>query len=248
VIAWARRTVAFARFCLAEYVRSGRILVEAVAVVAVVWLIFWPHGSRTGLNVVQFFSLGGVSTLALAGYTSAAFATIGNRAEGYVVLVRPLGRAGYLTGLYLASLAVVLASYVALTLLAIVVNLAPPLPATLGVLDWLLGSLPLLLDATAVVGFAFLLTPLVLPIGPRLALLAFLALGLSIDLRLGPAIAVVQAALAAVLLPVALGYSLAFSRAYAAGWPAIIVAQCLLAGLLFAVALVASRRRDLILG
>ncbi len=220
---------------------------ETVAVVAAVWLIFWPHGTRTGLNVEQFFSLGGLVALALSGYTAAAFATLGNRAAGYVVLARPLGRSGYLVGLYLASLAVAVSSYVTLTVLAVVVNLAPPLPATLSVADWLLGSLPLLLDAAAIAAFAYLLTPLVLPLGARTSILAVLALGLSPDLGLGVLLDVVHTALAAMLLPATLGYTLAVSRAYGEGWPLVSGAQTVLAGIVLAAALLAFRRRDLIL-
>ncbi len=245
--AWVRRTLAFARFCLAEYLRSGRILVEVVAVVAAVWLIFWPHGTRTGLNVEQFFGLGGLVALALSGYTAVAFATLGNRAAGYVVLARPLGRSGYFVGLYMASLIVATSSYVALTVLAVVVNLAPPLPATLGVGQWILGSLPLLLDAAAVAGFAYLLTPLVQPLPPRIAILAVLAIGLSPDLGLGVVVDVVHTAIAVVLLPATLGYTLAATRDYGGDWALVIAVQAVLASVVFAAALLAFRRRDLIL-
>ena len=46
MIAWIRRVIAFTRFTIQEYSRSGRIMIEFIAVMVALWLFFWPRGAE----------------------------------------------------------------------------------------------------------------------------------------------------------------------------------------------------------
>ncbi len=90
---------------LTEYIRSGRILVELTLAVAF-WGLFFQN-PRGFVTLNQVFQLSGIFTLLLTLYTTSAMLSLADRPQGYIVLTRPLGRRGYLLGLYIASVLVV---------------------------------------------------------------------------------------------------------------------------------------------
>ena len=247
-----RRALAFADFTLREYVRSGRIVVEAVAVLAAVWLLFWPRGSQ-GLEPGQFFVLGGLFLFILSAYTTLVMMRLGNRPEGYVLLVRPLGRTGYLLGLYLTAIAIVGVAYLALSGLAMAVQAGAGQPLRLDFATWALGSLPLLLDAALVAAFFTLLSALVLPADARLLVLALLVLAFSADLTGGlpsaplTALRPLQSLLSLPLLPATAGFALATAPVYDTVALRIIAGQAFLLVVVVGVAVWAFARRDIVL-
>jgi len=250
--AWSRGTMAFAGFTLQEYLRSGRIAVEGVAVLAAVWLLFWPR-SASGLDGRLFFSLGGLFLLALGAYTAMAIMRLGNRPQGYVLLARRLGRSGYLLGLYLASIIVVLATYLSLSLVVALIYALYRLPLNLTLAGWWLGTVPLVLDMALAAAFMTLLSPLVMSAAPRLTILALFVVALSTDLTkmaalpianvLGP----LQMLLGLPLLPVMGGFALAVQQTYGPGALGIIAGQVVVGWALLTAAVYAFERRDLIL-
>ena len=252
---WPRRTLAFTRFTLQEYVRSFRILAELCAVVAVVWLFFWPRGTK-GLDGDQFFGLGGLCILALTAYTTFAVVSLGKRPQGYVVLARRLGRRGYVLGLYLAALTVITVMYLLLTALVLLANVLNSQSFNLSPGEWLLGSLPLLLNVALLAAFVTLLTPLVITAAPRLLILGGLVVALSRgrDVELigqlpgGAVWQALQMALSVPLLPALSGFALALQRGYDLAALGILLSQVALTAALLASALLIFDRRDLLLG
>lgn len=245
------RTLRFAAFTLVEYARSGRILVEIAATVVVYYIFFrrWT----TPMPPEYFFSTAGLFTLALTFYTASSVLSLGDRPQGYLVLARRLGRAGYLVGLYLATLAVVGALYGATSLGVAILN---PV-AGLNVTGWLLGTAPLLLNVALLSALLLLLAPMVLSTGWRLAILAFVALAFSGNLIGGPTMATLPPALATALdvvrtvfstplLPAFTGFALAVSRDYSGINAVIPLAQLSLTLGLLTLAVYAFSRHELI--
>src|ERR687886_1061256 len=115
-----RRILIFTRLALTEYARSGRILIELTAGIAF-WGIFFQN-SAVLLSLQQVFQLSGIFTILLTLYTTSSMLNLGDRAQGYIVLSRPLGRRGYLLGLYIAAVLVVWLTYVLILGLTILVN------------------------------------------------------------------------------------------------------------------------------
>jgi hypothetical protein len=252
MIAWVRRTLWFAWFSLQEYARSGRIVVELAATVVAVWLFFYPR-DLGGLAPQQFFSLGGLFIFALTAYTTVALMNLGNRPQGFVLVARPLGRKGYLFGLYAAVLAIATAMYLLLSVLAIGLNTLQGQPVYFTLIVWLAGSLPLLLDVALIAAFVTLVSSLVLSSMPRLALLALLTLAVSTDL-LGPTaspladlLRPVQALLGLPLLPALSGFALAVQQTYNQNAIAILLGQVAVTLVLLALSTYAFSRRDLVL-
>jgi hypothetical protein len=246
---WLRRSGVFARFTVREYVRSGRILVELLAMPIATWLFFWPNGAVRGLDPIWFFSMASVFMLLLSAYTAFAFMRLGNRPQGYVVLSRDLGRGGYLIGLYVANLAVIVVIYLLFSLLVYLIwitRLPRISPGT-----WLLGSIPLLLNAAIVAALITLIAPLVLPNQPRLLILGLIVLSLGGNVfrafvnsaTLRP----LQALLAVPLLPILGGFELAAERTYTAAALITLAGQVLSILVLLGAALLAFERRELIL-
>jgi hypothetical protein len=245
------RTLRFAAFTLVEYARSGRILVEIAATVAVYYIFFrrWT----TPMPPEYFFSTAGLFTLALTFYTASTVLGLGDRPQGYLVLARRLGRAGYLLGLYLATLAIVSALYGAVCLGVALLN---PV-ANLDLAGWALGTLPLLLNVALLSALLVLLAPMVLSTGWRLTILAFVALAFSGNLIGGPTLATMPATLATALdvlrtifstplLPAFTGFALAVSRDYSGISAVVPLAQLSLTLGLLALAVYAFSRRELI--
>jgi ABC-type transport system involved in multi-copper enzyme maturation permease subunit len=233
----------FTRFTLAEYIRSGRIIIELVAAV-----LFWGLFLREWqIGLEQFFSLTGIFTLLLALYTTAALLSLGERPQGYVMLTRPLGRNGYLLGLYLVGLIIVVTVFVLISALTIILNR----PFDFLWPDFLRGALPLLLNIGLLSSLIVLLSALVLPNVLRLALLAVLAVALySQAWHLSPAYRFIepfQSLFSWPIYPAIAGYKLSTSRDWNEGAIYIPLAQLALTVLLISLALIAFKRRDVIL-
>src|SRR5919112_884135 len=115
-----RRIVIFARLSLTEYVRSGRVLIELTLAIAF-WGLFFQN-PRGFVTLDQVFQLSGIFTLLLTLYTTSAMLSLGDRPQGYIVLTRPLGRRGYLLGLYIAAVLVVWLTFLVIVVLTLIVN------------------------------------------------------------------------------------------------------------------------------
>jgi hypothetical protein len=238
-----RRLVTYTRFTLSDYVRSGRIIIELVASV-----LFWGLLLREWtVDMEQFFSLTGIFTLLLALYTTAALLSLGERPQGYVILTRPLGRNGYLLGLYFTALIVIFAMFVLVSALTIIINR----PFDFTWVDVLRSTVPLLLNAALLSSLIVLLSALVLPNVLRLLLLAVLAVALySQSWHLSPVyrfIAPFQSLFSWPIYPAMAGFKLATSRDWSGGALYIPLAQLALAVLMISLALIAFKRRDVIL-
>ena len=245
------RTFRFAAFTLVEYTRSGRILVEVLASVACFYLFFRRWTSP--MLADYFFSTAGLFMLGLAFYTTSSILGLGDRPQGYIILVRRLGRAGYLLGLYLAAIAVAGAIYGAISLGVALYN---PI-ADLNVRGWLLGSLPLLLNVALLSALLTLLAPMVLTTGWRLLVLGLIAIAFSGNLLGGQTMSALPEAIATglnvlrtifstPLLPAFTGFALSVSRDYHGIAVIIPIAQLSLTLSLLSLAVYAFSRRDLI--
>src|SRR5262245_28981188 len=101
------RTTRFVIFTLVEYARSGRILIELLASIVFFYIFLWRGIAQPD----YFFSTAGLFALILTFSSIAAMQSLGDRPQGYLVLVRRIGRGAYLLSLYLAALLIVLALY-----------------------------------------------------------------------------------------------------------------------------------------
>ena len=128
------RLLRFTGFTLLEYLRSGRALIEAVAA-AVFFYFFLLQRDGSSLEAQKFFSLTGLFAIALTIYTMSSMVGLGDRAQGYLLLTRRLGRIGYLLGFYFAGVVVVSAAYGVISLLTAFLSRIPDLTLR----DWLLG-------------------------------------------------------------------------------------------------------------
>lgn len=243
------RLGSFVGFTLLEYVRSGRIVVELIVTLVAYYLLF--RGS--GMPATGFFSLAGLLLLGLTLYTTSMVMGLGARPQGYLVLMRKVGRSGYLLGHYLVALAVVMACYGMLCLLMAVFS---PV-AGLDIRGWVLGSVPLLLNLALLAATVTLLAPMVLTPGWRLALLAAVAIAFSgsvinsqtvrdLSPLLRNALATLQVIFSTPLLPGLTGFALSVSRDYHGASVAILLAQLSLTLGLLALALYAFGRREIL--
>jgi len=241
----------FAGFTLTEYARSGRILIEVVACAACALIFFRPEAIPP--TPEYFFSITGTFVLGLCLYTASAIFTLGDRPQSYVVLAHGLGRAGYLLGLYLSIVSVVAAAYGILCLVVAVIN-------PVGGLDmrgWLLGTVPLLLNAALLTALLTLLTPMVLPAGWRLTTLALVAIAFSGNLISGPTMSaippllvttlnVLRTIFSAPLLPAFTGFAISVTRDYSGISAIVPFAQLALTAGLLLIALAVFARREII--
>lgn len=238
-----RRIWTFTSFTLTEYVRSGRVLIELVATV-----IFWTVFLRQyPVDLGQFFSLTGIFTILMTLYTTASLLSLGERPQGYTLITRPLGRHGYLLGLYFVAVIVVSVMFALTTIITRVVQ--PPFDFSFG--QWLRGTLPLVLNIGLLSALMVLLSSLVLSNRLRLVLLAVLAIALySQAWHLWPFFRFVeplQSIFSWPIYPAIAGFRLATTRDWSGGARYIPVAQLALTVLLLSLALSAFKRRDLIL-
>lgn len=243
------RLLRFTGFTLLEYMRSGRVAIEIIALLSIYAIFF-----RRPMNAEYFFSVQGVFTPALTLYTMAAVIGLGDRPQGYVLLSRGVGRSNFLLGLFLAACTVVATAYGVLSLIVAVLNRPPDL----GIGDWLAGSLPLLLNIGLLAALMLMLSPLVFPTSWRLFVLGLIALAFSSNFIGGQLLLAmpeivrtilraVQALLGGPLVPAFYGFQLAVTRDYSTPTAiANLLAQGSLLLSLLGLALYAFARRDLI--
>ncbi len=243
------RLLRFTGFTLLEYLRSGRIVIEIVALLAVFFIFL-----RRPMNAQYFFSVLGVFTPALTLYTMAAFIGLGDRPQGYVLLARGVGRGTFLLGLFFGACTIVAGAYGLLSLATAGLNR----PVDLGFGDWLLGSLPLLLNIGLLAALLLMLSPLVFPTGWRLVVLGLIALAFSSNFIGGTLLVALpdavrsvlralQALLGGPLVPAFYGFQLAVTRDYSTPTAiANILAQASLLVSLLGLSIYAFARRDLI--
>jgi hypothetical protein len=242
------RTLRFVAFTLTEYARSGRILIELLASVVFFYLFLWRWTAQPD----YFFSTAGLFALGLTFSTISAMQSLGDRPQGYLILVRRLGRGAYLLGLYLAAILIVLAMYVLISLAVALLHRIDGLD----VRTWLLGSIPLLLNVALLGALLTLLAPMVLTAGWRLGILALVAIAFSGNLLGGPAMAqlgplanvldVLRTIFSTPLLPAFTGFALSVTRDYSVLSLAILLAQFSLTLSLLALAVYSFARRELI--
>ncbi len=240
-----RRIATFTRLSLTEYMRSGRILIELTLAIAF-WGLFFQN-PRGFVTLDQVFQLSGIFTLLLTLYTTSAMLSLGDRPQGYVILTRPLGRRGYLLGLYCAAVLVVFLAFLVILGLTVAVNRL----VDFGARDLLLGSIPTLLNVALLGALMILLSSLVLKNTPRLLLLAAIAIALYTNswpqARSNRLLSSLQAIFSWLLIPAMRGFQLAQTRTLADGGLAILFAQVAMTVLLLSLATIAFVRRDLIL-
>ena len=245
------RQLRFIAFILLDYMRSGRALIEVVAAGAFFYFFLFQTG-ETALEASKFFSLTGLFSIALTIYTTSAMLGLGDRAQAYLLLTRRLGRIGYLLGFYGAAVVVVSAIY---GLISLLVAILSPVEA-LSIRDWLLGSLPLLLNVALMAALLLMLSSLVFAPSWRLAVLGLIALAFSGNLINGPlqnalpnvlvrVLGAIQTVLSWPLVPPFFAYELSVTRAYNLNAIAIILAQMSLIIALLGLAVYAFERRDL---
>ncbi len=246
------RTLRFTGFTLLEYIRSARILVELIITVVVVYIFYRRVGE--GIDAAYFFTVAGAFGPILALYTTSAIIGLGDRPQGYVLLMRRLSRANYLLGLFLSAVVIVAGAYGLLSIAVAIINRPPDLD--LG--GWVGGTLPLLLNIGLLSALLLLLSPLVLPSSWRLFVLGLIAIAFSSRIISGTLLAAIPAAVQAVLsaaqailggplVPAFYGYQIGVTRDYSD--PTVfanLFAQLSLLIALLGLAIYAFSRRDVI--
>ncbi len=243
------RLLRFTGFSLLEYLRSGRVVIELIAVLSV-YAIFL----RGSINAEYFFSVCGLFTPLITLYTMTIFIGLGDRPQGYVVLSRGVGRAIYLLGLFLSAVVIVAGAYGLICLIVAIANRPPDLD----LVGWLLGTLPLLLNIGLLAALMLMLSPLVFPTGWRLLVLGLIAIAFSSNFIGGQMLQALprtvisllqalQAILGGPLVPAFYGFQLAVTRDYSTPTAiANLLAQASLLTSLLGLSIYAFMRRDLI--
>ncbi|WP_129671882.1 hypothetical protein [Candidatus Chloroploca sp. Khr17] len=243
------RLLRFIGFSLLEYLRSGRVAIEIIAA-----LLIYAIFLRRPMDATYFFNVVGIFTPLLTLYTMAIVISLGDRPQGYVVVSRGIGRATFLLGLFFTAWTLVFGTY---GLVSLIVALLNP-PAELDLLNWLLGTLPLLLNIGLLAALMLLLSPLVLPTGWRLFILSLIALAFSgnfiggqllnaLPEAMRSLLRALQALLGGPLVPAFYGFQLAVTRDYSSATAlANLFAQTSLLVSLLGLAIYAFARRDLI--
>lgn len=243
------RLLRFTGFTLLEYLRSGRVAIELIALLSVYAVFF-----RRPMNAEYFFSVCGVFTPVLTLYTMAAFIGLGDRPQGYVLLSRGVGRATFLIGLFLGATTVVAGAYGILCLIVALFNR----PTDLNLVGWILGTLPLVLNIGLLAALMLMLSPLVFPTSWRLFVLGLIALAFSSNFIGGQLLATMpqavqailralQALLGGPLVPAFYGFQLAVTRDYSSPTAiANLLAQGSLLVSLLGLSVYAFARRDLL--
>jgi hypothetical protein len=253
-----RQIWAWTRFTLSEYTRSGRILIEMVAFVAFAYIFLRKPNDNAILTFTQFFGMVAVFVLAQTVYTTSVLVSMGNRAQGYVVLARPLGRKGYLIGLWLVAFLIGIGNLLLCSLVAALVNPAQSQSATPAIGVWFFGAMPLVLDIALVAALVLFLSSLVLSSGWRLVMLAVLALAsvgstdvfskiVNVEGPISRILAAVRTIVALPLTPLLAGFELSVQLQYSPQAVAIIGGQIALLVAVLAFAMFAFDRRDIIL-
>lgn len=243
----------YASFLLAEYARSGRILIELLACAGCAVVFFRPDNLPP--TPEYFFSISATFALVLCFYSASAFMALADRPQTYTLLTHGLSRTSYLLGMFLASTGVVAAAYGILSLIVAVIN---PIGG-LDVRDWLLGTLPLLLNVALLAAMLLLLAPMVLTNGWRLLILALVALAFSgsliggttmasMPVPLATVLSVLRTILGAPLLPAFSGFALSVTRDYSGISAIVPLAQAMLLLSLLGLTIAIFLRRELVFG
>jgi hypothetical protein len=239
-------------FTLLEYIRSGRFLVELIATVGFFYAFFLQQWGGE-IDVEHFFTLGGVFTLAITLYTTSSVIGLGDRPQGYVVLSRRVGRTAYLVALYLSAAIIVTVVYLLISAAAMIANV----PEQMDLGNWLIGTLPLLLNVGLFMALLLMLSPLVFPTGWRLFVLSLIALAFSGNFISGPVYTSLPSTLRAILsslqtiliwplVPVFSGFALAMNRELNAHALVVLVAQVSLLAALLGVSLYVFSQREMV--
>ncbi len=249
------RIWAWSRFNLAEYIRSGRILIELLAMVIFAYIFLRRPNTAAIIRATQFFSMTALFVLAQTIYTTGMLVSLAQRAQGYVILARPLGRRGYLLGLFLVPVIIGVLDFILLSIIVTIINK----PEIWTVPIWLAGALPLILDIMLVTALVILLSGLVLTNGWRLFILGLVALGslssadligpsLSLDNLIGRFLATMRTLVSVPLIPLLSGFELAVRRGYGSEALPILLGQIVLTAAVLFFAIFSFDRRDIILG
>lgn len=246
------RTLRFTGFTLLEYLRSGRVAVEIILTLAVYFIFLRRVGQI--MTAEYLYSVLGIFTAALTLYTTAAFIGLGDRPQGYLVLVRGVSRGAYLMGMFLSALTIVAGAYGLLCIGVAVLNR----PLDLDLVGWVLGTVPLLLNVGLLVALMIMLSPLVFPTGWRLFVLGLIALAFSSNFiggtlreempeTLRSVLSAAQALLGGPLVPAFYGFQLSLTRDYSSATAFVnVLAQLFLLIALLGLAVYSFSRRDLI--
>jgi ABC-type transport system involved in multi-copper enzyme maturation permease subunit len=243
------RLLRLTAFTLLEYLRSGRVAVEIIALLSLYAIFF-----RRPMSSDYFFSVIGVFTPVLTLYTMASVIGLGDRPASYLLLARGVRRVSFLLGLFLAACAIMTGVYALLSLLVLLLNLPPDLTLW----QWMLGTLPIMLNIGLLASLMLMLSPLVFPSGWRLFVLGLIALAFSSNFIGGQLLITMpealltllralQALLGGPLVPAFYGFQLAVTRDYSSATAiANLLAQTSLLISLLGLSLYAFTRRDLI--
>ena len=165
------RPLAIARFSLEDYVRSGSLLVEVVAVLALHVLFFKYQASAFGADTAHFFGVVSVFTLAQAVYTAAMLLRRAATPRAYAILARLAQPGLYVRGKLLAALGITLVLYLGTLARVVAQRIVWETPDRLA-----LGSGAVLLNALVALALTGLFSPLVTPRLARVGLFSVLAL------------------------------------------------------------------------
>lgn len=172
---WVVSVLAFGRMVLREYVVSGRIVVELLAVCLFTLIFFWPQG-RDSLSLERFMTIAGPFLVLLSVYTAVRVVRLGGQPQGLVFVLSPLRRHGFLAGLHGVAAAIGVLVYGALVVVVSVLYRSYGQPIEIGVRGWVVGGLPLLLDVVVVVALVLFLSQ-VFPFFERLVVRAVVGAG-----------------------------------------------------------------------
>lgn len=250
MIAWMNRVGNLTLFLLDDYRRSWKFLVELAGLVIVIWVFFWPRSTR-GLEGEQFFTITGIFLLVQSAYTCGVFAMSGRNPRALLFLTRKVGKDGFMASLFAASLAMSTTVFAILTTCVFLLNWVMGQQILMTPGGWVRGTLPLALNVAMIQAFVLLVSPSVLPAWPRIAILGFLAVTATPDLRhvaSQPALEVLMNVLyglgALLLTPLLSGLSLSISMRYGDGSLSILLWQGIDAALLLGTALAIFSRRE----
>ena len=165
------RPLAIARFSLEDYIRSGSLLVEVVAVLALHVVFFKYQASTFGADTAHFFGVLSIFTLAQAVYTTAMLFRRAATPRAYVVLARLAQPGLYVRGKLLAALVITLVLYLGTLARVVAQRIVWEAPDRLA-----LGSGAVLLNAVVALTLTGLFSPLVTPRLARIGLFSILAL------------------------------------------------------------------------
>ncbi|NJN68655.1 MAG: hypothetical protein HC884_19085 [Chloroflexaceae bacterium] len=247
------RTLLFSLFTLMEYVRSGRLLFELVATPSFFYVFLMNRWDQQRADAEHFFTLTSIFTLVITLYTMSSIINLGDRPQCYLILAGRLGRSSYLMGLYLSAFTIITGVYLLVS--GATIWLSAPEDLTLR--GWVVGSVPLLLNAGLLMAFLLIISPLVFPAGWRLFFLGLVALAFSRNFISGPVeeafppmarsvLSGLQTILSWPLVPGFSGFALALSHELSVYALIVMTAQGSLLVALLGLALYAFSQRELI--